>query len=45
MARNYSNEMFEWMKNNIDLNPLFDQSNCNDCEDRTENSRSTWGIS
>ena len=45
MARNYANEMFEWMKNNIDLNPLFDQSNCNDCEDHTENSRSTWGIS
>ena len=45
MARNYANEMFEWMKNNIDLNPLFDQSKCNDCEDHAENSRSTWGIS
>lgn len=45
MARNYSNEMFEWMKLNIDLNPLFDQTKCNDCENHTENSRSTWGIS
>jgi hypothetical protein len=45
MARNYANEMFEWMKLNINLNPLFDQSVCNDCESHNENLRSTWGIS
>jgi hypothetical protein len=44
MAKNYANEMFEWLELNIDLNPLFDQKDCNECIDYNDN-LNTWGIS
>ena len=36
IAKNYAREMFEWLKLNENLNPLYDQASCNNC-DNTKN--------
>lgn len=41
-AQNYVDPMYDWMKDNIDLNPLFDKGACGDCE--IKSSGSGFGI-
>lgn len=36
-AQNYIDQMYDWMKANTDLNPLFDRGACGDCEAETVN--------
>ena len=43
IAKNYAREMFEWLKLNENLNPLYDQASCNNC-DNTKNLEN-WSIS
>jgi hypothetical protein len=43
IGKNYANEMFSWLKLNINLNPLYNQELCNDCNDKKD--LEYWGIS
>lgn len=43
IGKNYANDMYQWLKDNIALNPLYDQDECNGCDEK--HNLGNWGIS